>query len=371
MAFKNARGFAARIALTVPVLVGAAHAEIRVSETMRMKMPLSADQYVIEPGARLQWDLPLNRNDFYEVEVRLSPDSVPGIGAFICPQAEYQRYLSGETPRYCNGVQRGEYELSFTYQAPFSGPYVFFLDNSLSVFSQKTAAVGVIATTPTPEEFRATMENALGDMMDGLSAAFIFEDFDVNVAPCGQENAFSEGATGNVTFCSELLFQLMDSGNAGAIMAVLAHELGHTLLNLWGEPNWTNEQTADEFATVFLLQSGGKELLEQSLSFFAGKDPIAEAVIAQYANSPHPLSVQRMRNITDVIDHPVDYMRRWTKVLYNHAQTAALQSEIDAPDQYSNPALARAILRERMAARNEVATGALNAGFSLSAPQSD
>jgi hypothetical protein len=351
------------------VLHSVAMAEIVIPDTMRLK--IYNQTHTVQPGNRLQWDLSFNRNDIYEVSVKLLPDSVPGIGAFICPQAEYRKYLNGQTPRNCNGVQRGEYELSFAYQAPFSGPYVFFLDNSFSVFSQKTAAVDLVATVPMTEEFRATMTNALGSMMDGLHAAFIFPDFDISVAPCGEENAFSEGATGNVTFCSELLFKLIDSGNSGAIMAVLSHELGHTLLNLWGEPGWRNEQAADEFATVFLLRSGGHELVEQSISFFAGKDPIAEAVIAQYANSPHPLSVQRMRNIAEIIDNPDDYMRRWTKVFYDHAQTAALQSEIDSPDQYSNPALARAILRERMATKNEVATGALNAGFSSSAPQLD
>lgn len=362
MAFKQSRRIFALAVANVASL-GAAHAEIHIADTMRMRLPLSASQYVVEPGQRLQWDLPLNRSDVYEVAVRLSPDSVPGIGAFICPQAEYQRYLAGEAPRFCSGVQRGEYELSFSYQVPFSGPYVFFLDNSFSVFSQKAVAVDVVATLPTPQEFRATMTNALGGVMEGLRAAFIFQDFDVNVAPCGQENAFSDGVNGNVTFCSELMFQLMDSGNAGAIVAVLAHELGHTLLNLWGEPSWRNEQAADEFATVFLLRSGGKELVEQSISFFAGKDPVAEALFAQYANSPHPLSVQRMRNIADIIDHPDDYMRRWTRVFYEHAQPAALQSEIDAPDQYSNPALAQTFLRERMATRNESAVGAAGASY--------
>ena len=359
----SALSLAAGLILAASMLINSAHAEIRISETMRMKIPLSSDQFVLEPGGRLQWDLPLNRNDAYEVSVRLSPDSVPGIGAFFCPQAEYQKYLAGGTPRFCNGVQRGENELSFSYQAPFSGAYVFFLDNSFSVFSQKTVAVDVIATLPTPPEFRATMTNTLGGLMDGLRAAFIFPEFDMNVGPCGQENAFSNGANGDVTFCSELLFQLMDSGNSGAIMSVLAHELGHTLLNLWGEPGWRNEQAADEFATVFLLQSGGKELLEQSLSFFAGKDPIAEAYFAQSQNSPHPLSIQRMRNISDIIDHPDDYMRRWTKVFYEHAQIAALQSEIDAPDQYSNVALARSILRQRKDAIAEGAVGAANVSF--------
>jgi|GEM_PF-1483920 len=330
------------------VLIGFAprvEAEVIVADTVRYELLNSSD--IIEPGNHLTWDLSLDRNDHLEVAVQLNAENTSGMGAFVCPREEYIKFIQGGTPRYCNGVQSGEYQLNFAYQAPYSGSYILFIDNSHSVYSSKQTITKATITQKTPEEFRSVMTSSLGEIMTAMHESYIFDDFNIFIAPCGQENAFSHGDTGDITICTELFFKLSQSDHPGAILGVFFHEIGHTLLNLWDLPGWRNEQMVDEFSTIVLLAAGEREALEQTIKFFSGHDPIAQAVIAQTQNTPHPLSVQRMRNIGEIIDYPDDYMRRWARLFYQHAKTETLRSELKSTDKYSYPQIAREMLAHR------------------------
>ena len=136
------------------------------------------------------------------------------------------------------------------------GPYYLVIDNRFAnVIDKKVVYQLVFVKHLSNEEIQA-QKTDFEKTYTGLKQTFDFKDFNIRIGPCGQVNAFSTTETGDVTICSEIISEM--SGRPGALIAVILHELGHTLLNLWGLPNFANEDDADQFATIMLLRSGEK-----------------------------------------------------------------------------------------------------------------
>ena len=120
-------------------------------------------------------------------------------------------------------------------------------------------------------------------------------------------------------------------------------------LNLWGLPNFANEDDADQFATIMLLRSGeeGKQALYEWIQVYAEQDSRAQAANMLIAGDTHSLSVQRIRNIQASMKNSADLMSRWNNVLYPHMTSDTLKAVIANPASYDNPAAATRELAKR------------------------
>jgi hypothetical protein len=323
----------------------AINAEVIVDDTLRAHVISEARE--LSPGNRSTWDVNLKRNDILELKFDLHRNSVSGYGAWICPRNEYLNLLNGRTPSGCAGKYSDYSSIEFRYSPPYQGQYIIFIDNSHSLFSSKYVTTNIWVSSEIPQELKQEIKSGFEEMYNILEEGFIFTPFDIRIKSCGQENAFSAVADGDITICTELFENLHD--RPGAIMGIFFHELAHTLLNLWGQPNYANEQTADELAAVLLIASGeeGEAALEEFISYWGGKDTIAEATWAQHQYAPHPLSIQRLRNLSLIADNPADYISRWRPLLYERTKTEYLYQEISNPSKWSDPQLAESIINER------------------------
>jgi Zn-dependent protease with chaperone function len=227
------------------------------------------------------------------------------------------------------------------------GPHYLVLDNSFANFINKKVVYQLAFLKRRPEEEIAAIKTNFGKFYAALKQGFEFKDFNIRIAPCGQANAYSTTATGDVTLCTEMFDEM--SARPGAITAVLFHEMGHTLMNLWGYPNFGNEDNADQFATIMLLKFGetGKKALYEWIQWYADHDSRAQAEHMLISGDTHSLSIQRIRNIQASMQNSADLMRRWNNILYPHMTDWALKGIVDKPASFDDADAAKRELSKR------------------------
>lgn len=190
-----------------------------------------------------------------------------------------------------------------------------------------------------------TFKKVMEDFYQLTKKFFIFPDFRIEVRYCGFENAFSDP---NITMCKELIESLVDQGLEKAVVFILFHELGHTLLRLWNYPLWNNEDVADEFATVIMLLSNQETIAFDAAQWFASRTSVQEAMDKLRADDRHTLSPQRARNIINWLNQSDELMRRWQKIFVPNMQTETLKSiDKDIKTPWIDHKLIRAELAKR------------------------
>ncbi len=184
-------------------------------------------------------------------------------------------------------------------------------------------------------------------LVSEVDKRFEMPRFKVTIRPCGDVNASSEFATGNILICSELLDRLRTSENA--LRGIFFHELGHTLLTLWGLPGERIEDLADEFAVFMLLQLRGGPGMASDLGdyFKTSSDPWAHFYQILQGYEPHSLGIQRARNIDLVLRDPPQSMERWNSQVYPHMRTEHLVRIIQDPRPYGSKEIAEYVLKVR------------------------
>jgi hypothetical protein len=224
-----------------------------------------------------------------------------------------------------------------------SGNKYLILDNSYAGFIGKNIAVSLNYRKILADDEVVKIRAPLEKLQSSMNSTFKNADFNLYVKPCGQSNAFSDHNTADITLCSELIYEFSTQGNGGALIATLLHEYGHSLLNRWGEPGSSEEDMADQFATVMLLKVGdnGRRLLQQWIQSWVQRDSKAEAMNQLRRGDTHSLSIQRARNIQNAMNYPEELTRRWNKMLYRHMTTDALDSVIRNPSRSDDIDLAK------------------------------
>jgi hypothetical protein len=180
----------------------------------------------------------------------------------------------------------------------------------------------VYAISPRPTPASIASQRQMEAFYNGLRQLFVFPDFRVSIRHCGFENAFSDP---NITLCMELIEKLADQDLHDAVQFVLFHELGHTLLHLWGLPGWDNEDMADEFATVFLMLTDQDTTALAAAQWWASEASEEEVRAKLWIDDRHTLSPQRARNIIAWLNQRDDLLRRWQKLLIPNMQTEVLK----------------------------------------------
>ncbi len=308
------------------------YADAFVADTMRVQI---RGDYFEAAGGRMN-SLALGTphvGAVYGVTAKARNKIYPDISLYICSDQD-ARLLVENRASQCRGVNRQGGVAKFTVQAARGEPHYLILDNRYSLVTKKKVDVEVYITTTMPAEMKASMTEMFNRLSDDIQATFKVEAFNFSLKPCGTENAYSVTATGDITFCSELFFGLLDQKLVGAIPAILYHEIGHSLLNLLGLPNYDNEETVDEFALVMLYWEGQQEKAIDWIRYYETKNSRVEAAHSLQNDVRHPLSVQRIRNIQRILRNPNDVIRRWNQLLYPHMTENGLKNLQNKSPQY-------------------------------------
>ena len=275
---------------------------------------------------------------------KLTANTSGDLRVMLCDAHNLRRLQSGQGHRCFQKKRKGRFTV--TGQLGRSSAMYAVVKNENVVVS-KSAWWRAQVVFPAPKDFTRETRTSLEKMMAKLHEGLRFPEFDLMVKPCGQVNAFSTVRTGDITLCTELIFDAVQDQNKAAFMMILFHELGHTLLNLWGEPNYGNERTADEFATVFALIARRPELVRDWIRWFQENKDLANEIRAARGGDLHMLTPQRVEAIQRVLDRPTRTIQRWTRTIYPHMTNAGLRDVLQNGHPGDNPELARDILQER------------------------
>ncbi len=249
----------------------------------------------------------------------------------------------------CRGKQRSPTPFVVQGEIPFDGRYVVILDNSYANFVKKNIQVNVKFRKSMDADEVENIRRVFQNVQHLISNTFEDADLNINVRSCGHSNAYSDSRSADITFCTEMINELFAKQYHGAFFGILLHEYGHSLLNRWGEPGSKEEDMADQFATVMMLKTGdsGRQLLQDWIRFWAGRDSKSEAANQIAYGDTHTLSIQRARNIQHSMNFPEEFTRRWNKMLYRHMKKSTLERIISTPGRGDDIDLAREALRTK------------------------
>lgn len=200
-----------------------------------------------------------------------------------------------------------------------SGPITFILPENphgsaliVDVIPKKDSRIPILyrigsRTGPTRDQ----VKNYLSELPILISKVYYVPEFKIVMKPCGKRNAFSNP---DITICTELFAYLDDKGIFVALQAVEAHEIAHSLLELWGLPGFDNEDTADEFS-AFILGKYSPKSIEAYIKFMESNDSVSEAINLLTHGARHTISIQRARNMKANLKNLPELSRRWGKLL--------------------------------------------------------
>jgi len=321
------------------------HAEIIMAPTVATEKITT--YYEIAPQTYMSIPLPSSNkaNSIYTVRITSDNKVYKDITAFLVDEENKKLFSRGMQYRRI-GTSKAVAPFTIKGAIKSNSRHYLVLDNTYANFMTKKLNVSITAESPADEVQSERLKDAFLQMYKGLKGEYVFKDFDIYVEPCGQVNAFSESFTsGNIHICTELLDNISKAKNLGAFQFIFFHELGHTMLGLWGLPANNNEDIADEFATFLMLQGDAAQgvLLSKSLDFWKNRDSVSEANNMILNGDRHSLSVQRIRNIEENIRNSSRFCKRWTQLVYPHMTTNGLNEIIQSPNGCSNPELAKSL----------------------------
>lgn len=321
-----------------------ARAEVRVARLFVTHV----FQESVNIGAGQYWIYPLPGNtagDNYRISIGTSNAVWKDLSAYVVDESNLAFLKNGAQFR-AQGLTKGVTPFQFDATRARAEQLYLVLDNRYAKFITKKAAIGVKLATRIPEDAALKIEATFGRFYAGLKTKFEFPDFNINISPCGSVNALSAVETGDITLCSELFSQYARQPNVLAF--VMAHEIGHTLLNRWGLPGGDNEDMADEFAAYVMLSgTNGASALIEALDFFKGRNPYLEAKVTIEHGDRHSLSIQRIRNLQGAIQNPGPVLAKWRRLLYPHFTRDALIRVTAAPGPNDDATLAKEELAKR------------------------
>lgn len=158
------------------------------------------------------------------------------------------------------------------------------------------------------DSFRET--RLFEEVVSGLNSSLKFpRNLPVAHAACGEENAFYDGRSGQLTMCYELLGSIVDLaydptisedeiGNrvVGTWMFVFFHELGHALIDMYDLPITGREEDAvDDFSTVLLIEAGLADFAIRAAEYWSATDNMMYS--EQNFADEHSLNSQRFFQI--------------------------------------------------------------------------
>jgi len=331
-----------------------------VSEMQGIFLP--SESTTVDPGQIDYILLPnLGANNSYEVSLNVTgikKDVIVG----ICSEQELRNIIARSFTR----CKMRQYQGRFLVRGKSNNatPHYLVIDNRRAMFLSKTAQINTFTTFELPKETRQELQSDLELASTQIQEMFLVKKFDINFISCKMANAFSSIGSGDITLCSELLFDVIQKHNIEAFIGIMAHEMGHTFMQLWGSPHASNEKSADEMAValIFIMDkidpiTKGKtkpeidispeKIIRGFIEYFDNGDNLLNEVQAAHLGDQHQLSVQRVNNIRAIMMSPAPFVKRWTKEIYPHLTVHSLNEIIKEPHIGADVTLARKILLER------------------------
>lgn len=282
------------------------------------------------------------------VEAASDNKAFPDITVLAMDQDSIPAYLAGQHVEAVGFVRRAP-PLRFTLTAPRAGRYVLVFDNRYSMLMTKQVRVRTTVAQQMSGYEVDQITGGINQLLRQVHTRYDVPAFGVRVQPCGMVNAFSKAKDGEITLCTEMIAKTVRS--PGALIGITYHELGHSLLALWGLPGHDNEDTADEFAVQLALRSQrDAQVLDQFAAFFDTGDAWMEARAVIERGDRHTIGVQRARNIRQAIRNAKEVTARWNALTYQRMTSDALAGIVNNPQPLESADLARKVLAERRAA---------------------
>lgn len=326
------------------IMASSCFAEVRVQP--QIPVNLSGSELVQARSTQLIPCGNLSQGDVIEVSVTIKNAVYKDLSAYIVDKTNLNLMKQGLEFKHIGTVEKQLSPIQVRGTAWSYGEYYLILDNRFANIIGKNVDYNIKSVKTLTESDREKLAEPYKLFYDGLKSAFIFPEFNINIAMCGMANAFSNP---DITLCTELVAELVQNGQPEALMPILMHELGHTLLNLWGLPGYDHEDVVDEFATIMLVRTEeGKRSISQAMEWFSGHNVRAEAQNMILKGDRHSLSIQRIRNMERLMTSPEKYADRWNRQLYPHMTDKALSDIISKPAKFDDPELAKKELGRRM-----------------------
>ena len=299
----------------------------------------------VDAGGRFSYPLPLTQGTVLHFEFQVDGGLTNSVTVGLLDQANLQNLKAQVPYQYLpNTEQTVRGTGKYTFLVPRTGTYYLMVDNSSAWFGSRDVNVYVYALPPRPTPWSREFQRTTQDLYDALKAWFIFDDFKVIYRHCGVENAFSAP---DITICLELIEGLREQGVHGAYPFVLFHELGHTLLRVWGDAQYDNEDLADEFAVMASILLDLQPNAMDAARWFANRTSEINAGARLWMVDRHTVSPQRAHNIIQWLNEPSDLMRRWQPRLVSRMQTEYLQRLDGRTNEWVDHAVIRAELAKR------------------------
>ncbi|MCI0349405.1 MAG: hypothetical protein L0Z53_08265 [Acidobacteriales bacterium] len=212
---------------------------------------LLRDTFEVSAGRALTHNFSLTRGTTLVAQFQVTGGLNQSIDVLLLDVPNYQRYMAGQQFSAFQGTSGAVREIAqYTFQVPQTNVYYLVLDNRRAWLLARRVTLYAHAILPEPTAEHVQQQRALAEGYENLKRLFLFPDFQISLRYCGAENAFSDP---NITLCKELVEAMGDQRLEAAMTFVLFHELGHSLLRLWEQPGWDNEDFADEFATALMI----------------------------------------------------------------------------------------------------------------------
>ncbi len=319
--------------------------------------PLINDQINISAGSYRYYPLTLQAGAKLSFRVTVLQGGNRDINAWLLDLENFTRFSNEQTFNYYSNSSGGvRYDGTFEFIAPENNIYHLILENKFSVITDKTVKIYATLVYPGKENQNDIEKRAKGfeEAYLSLKSMLVFSDFDIYLKRCGQVNAF--GGPQGITICYELIeeYYKFDPEKVGELVTwVFFHELGHTLLNLWGYPLWDNEDAADEFATVLFLMGDKLESILEMARYFSNNPSKLEAMNKVLVDDRHSLSIQRARNLLAWANGTDELLKRWQKLLVPNTKTEMLKDSLSNPEPYVDIKLVKEELEKREKAVRE------------------
>lgn len=299
----------------------------------------------VKAGNVAAYDLTLPRGSILAANFQVSGGINQSIKVWLLDATNYQQFMAGQQFSYFQGTSGSVRQIaSYTFNVPQTNNYNLVLDNRAALLLPRTVDLYVYALLPEPDSDQIELKKNLETSYQQLKSMFVFDDFQISIRHCGVANAFSNP---NITICTEILEQLHDQNADEATAFVFFHELGHSMMGLWGLPLSDNEDVADEFATVWLILGRQQEAALKAAKYWASQTSEQEAMSKLFVDDRHTISPQRARNIIRWLNKDDDLVRRWMKIMIPNMQTAALRQMLNDPDPRIDQELVRGELAKR------------------------
>jgi hypothetical protein len=333
------------LALSFPLVARTQDGKSTPAVYVEPSQTLIRETVQVAAGRAATYDFTLSGASTLTADFRVTGVANDQIRVRLLDPPNYQLYLAGKQFLYSQGTSGSvRSSAKYTFQVPQANVYYLVLDNTGAWLLPRTVQLYVYAVLPEPTPEQIDFQNKISTLYENMKSFFVFNDFQIAIRHCGLENAFSNP---NITICSELIESLHEQNLDQAVVFVLFHELGHTLLRSWNQPGWDNEDMADEFATALLTIGKQQQTALSAAQWWASQTNEQEALAKLWLDDRHTVSPQRARNIIHWLNQENELTRRWMTILIPNMQTQALLKMLDETDTSIDKELVRGEIAKR------------------------